>query len=650
MNRTTGLALALALLTGAAAAAAPPVALLKTITLDKYPDANAVTVFDSTLVTLRADGRNVTRRHKLVKILTEQGKQQYATTWDEYCLTYSKAEVRMARVISPDGRIANVGKKDIVDVPTPLWEGSKFVLPNVRVKSIQFPGLALGSSVEWVTEDIMYNPVMESQYDAEHYFGGGDPALCVAYAIDAPAAMEFRWLVKGGSVDTSFAVSGRRRRMTWSAHDLPKLVYEPMMPYRESLTRLLVCTQPNWQTWSRWYYDLCSTQYGIDSALVRAIDSLVAGAPTDDAKVRALYNFVNQRIRYVETSYSGRKAGYQPEKISLTFQKRYGVCRDKAALLVGMLRHVGIDAYITLTNPGSQTDAELPVDQFNHATVAVKRPDSSIYYLDPTVENSRQYLAASEMNRGVLIATRDGDDLRYTPLIPADSNRLEVRIDDTLRADGSLTGAVVLTPTGQQEFSLRSLAQYLPPFRQKQRFETYLRAFGPGARLDTVTMTDARDLDQPLVIKLRFSVPDFATVLKPKSPGASRQSTIRFSLPKAGNGMLTSSSISWASTMPVRRYDVDLRTTLAWHMVHRMALPRGFKTVLVPDSLAQVHDKFEATSATSVKDRLLTNEASFRLKAPLVPVTEYEDLRSLLAATEELERQHVMLKTGGEND
>jgi hypothetical protein len=650
MTQTIRFISVLALLASAATAAPPPAALLKAITLDRYPDANAVVVFDSTFVTLQADGRNVTRQHMLVKILTEQGKQQYATTWDEYCLTYSKTEVRLARVISPEGKVTNVAKKDIVDVPTPLWEGSKFVLPNVRVKSVQFPGLTLGSSVEWITEDAVHSPVMESQYDDEHYFNGGNPVLDMVYTIDAPAETKLRWLAKGGSLDTSFTAKGRRRRMAWSAHDVPRLVYEPMMPFRESMTRLLICTQPDWQTWSRWYYSLCSTQYEVDSALGRAVDSLVAGAVTKDAKVRALYDFVNQRIRYVETSYSGKKAGYQPEKISLTFQKRYGVCRDKAALLVGMLRRVGVDAYITLTNPGSQTDAELPVDQFNHATVAVKRSDGSIYYLDPTAENSRQYLAASEMNRGVLVATRDGDDLRYTPLIPADSNRLEVIIDDTLLADGSLSGAAVLTPVGQQEFGLRSMAQYLPPLKQKQRLETYLRVFGPGARLDTMTMTDPRDLGQPLVIKLHFAVPDFATVLKPSSALGDRKSVLRFTLPKAGNGMFTGSALSWAATMPERKYDVDVHSTLAWHLVHTMTLPRGFKTVLMPDSLVQTYDKFEVKSATRAKGRLLTNEAWFRLKAPLLPVAEYQDLRNLLAATEELERQHVMLKRGGEND
>ena len=646
MIRVTKLVSVLVLMVGITAAAAPPVALLKSITAEQYPDANAVIVFDSTVVTLQADGRCVAREHRLIKILTDEGKKERATSFDEYCLTWSKLEIRLARVITPQGNVVNVPKKDIVDVPMPLWEGSKFILPNVRLKSIQFPGLELGSSVEWISEDVTHNPVMEGQYDGEVLFESGDPMVLTAYTIDAPTAMKFRWLVKSGSVDTAFTTKGNRQRMTWSVHDVPKVVYEPMMPYVESMTRLFVCTQPDWQTWSKWYYNLCSTQYDVDSALGAEIDALTAGATTEDAKVRALYNFVDLKIRYVETSYSGKKAGYQPEKISLTYQKRYGVCRDKAALLAGMLRHIGVDAYITLTNGGTQTDKELPVDQFNHATVAVKRVDGSIYYLDPTAENSRQYYAAPEMNRGVLVATKEGDDLRYTPMIPADSNRLEIRIYDTLAAAGSLSGAAVLTPVGMQEFRLRSLAQYLPPEQQKQAFERYLRVFGPGARLDTITMTDPRDLDQPLVIQLHFTVRDFATVLESRI--SNRKSTIRFTLPKAGNGMFPSNSFSWASSMPVRKYDIDFHSTQAWHMVHEMTLPNGYKAVLVPDSLAESLGRVSATSETKVVGNRVVNEARFCLNDPLVPVAEYPALRGLLAATEEIERQHVMLKPSEE--
>ena len=36
--------------------------------------------------------------------------------------------------------------------------------------------------------------------------------------------------------------------------------------------------------------------------------------------------------------------GYEPHDVSITFSNRYGVCRDKGALLASMLRLVDVEA------------------------------------------------------------------------------------------------------------------------------------------------------------------------------------------------------------------------------------------------------------------------------------------------------------------
>ena len=45
---------------------------------------------------------------------------------------------------------------------------------------------------------------------------------------------------------------------------------------------------------------------------------------------------------------------------SMTFGKKYGVCRDKAALLVAMLREAGLQAYPVLISVGTKRDPEVP--------------------------------------------------------------------------------------------------------------------------------------------------------------------------------------------------------------------------------------------------------------------------------------------------
>lgn len=640
MNRIR-LCIAVCALTAAGfAASRPPLELLRQITSERYPDANAVTVFDSTAVTLEASGAYVSRTHHLAKILTEDGLNNNSRTWDEYCLTYSKATLKLARVITPSGKVIDVNPKDIVDIPVPVEEGSKFILPNVRVISAQFPGLEIGSAVEWITEDRMFNPVMEGYFDDMFTFQGQDPALSLCYTITAPAAMNLRWVVKDGAVQKN--VSGRAglRTYSWFSTDVHRIVYEPMMPYSpEGVPRLLVTNVPDWQTWSRWYYHLCAPRLEPDSTLAAAIAALVAGAPDPPARIRALYDFVDAGVRYVEVSYSGKKAVYQPEMIGTTYAKRYGVCRDKAALLAGMLRHVGVDADIVLTNPGAQTDSEVPVDNFDHAIVAVKQPGGGFFYLDPTAENSRQFLPGAEMNRGVLVCDSEGEGLRYTPLVPADSNLMRVMIVDTLSADGTLSGFITMQPTGTHEFRWRSQAKYQPPAQQKQNMERTLRLFGPATTLDTLITTDAGDMTVPYFMKLHFTARDFA-VLLPR--------TIRFTLPKSGSGTFASTSMGWAASMPVRKYPVDFHSTLEWHLSHQMTLPAGWRVRLLPDTLKRDLGRFAVDSRTGVAGRTLTNDVVFRLNDPYVPLADYPKLRDLIAAGEEIERQHVMLKKGEE--
>lgn len=618
-----------------AASAAPlPLAELAQVTPERYPDANAVIVFDSTFVTLAANGRSVEREHLLVKILTEQGKKQYARTWDSYCLTYSTARLKLARVITAAGKVIPVPRKDIIDIPAPVGEGEKFILPNVRVVSAQFPSLELGAAVEWVIEYASTNPVMENNYDEEVGFEQTEPIVYKQYTITTPAAMKLNWAVSNGAVDTSFTVAGRNRIWTWSRRDVGRVIYEPYMPWGDCTCRLLLTTVPDWQTWSKWYYHLCEPQYVLDSALTAQTDELLAGAATEEAKVRALYYFVGSHIRYVETSYSGRKAGYLPEPVSLTYAKRYGVCRDKAALLVAMLRHAGIDADIVLTSPGLRMEKFPPVDRFNHAIVAVPRP-GGYYYLDPTAENVRDLLAPYEMGRPVLVASDPGTDLDWTPFLPADSSVAMVRIDDTLAANGTLSGTVTVTPTGLEDVIMRSQRRYQPEPEWRANLERTVRVFGPNTSLDTVTITDYRDLDNPMRMSLHFTSRDFATVQK---------RTIRFTLPKSGTGTFAGSGLSWAASLPERRFPLDFNTARMWRLSHNMTLPKGYKVKLVPDSINLDFGRCALASATAATGNLLTNEVTLRLNDPRLPLSEYPNLRRLLAAGEDVERQHVMLK------
>ena len=52
-----------------------------------------------------------------------------------------------------------------------------------------------------------------------------------------------------------------------------------------------------------------------------------------EQKKLPLFQFVSQDIRYMGITTEEEAPGYEPHDVAITFENRYGVCRDKAALL-----------------------------------------------------------------------------------------------------------------------------------------------------------------------------------------------------------------------------------------------------------------------------------------------------------------------------
>lgn len=119
--------------------------------------------------------------------------------------------------------------------------------------------------------------------------------------------------------------------------------------------------------------------------------------------------------------------GYEPHDVSLTFNQRYGVCRDKAALLVSMLELAGLKAYPVLFMAGYPKDDEVPNNYFNHAIVAVEDTPGHYILMDPTYETTAELLPSTMANMSYLVARPQGDVLRRSPLVPTANNLLRIQ-------------------------------------------------------------------------------------------------------------------------------------------------------------------------------------------------------------------------------
>ena len=91
--------------------------------------------------------------------------------------------------------------------------------------------------------------------------------------------------------------------------------------------------------------------------------------------ISLLTHWAADEIRYSGIS-MGPGEGYTLHSGEMNFTDRCGVCKDKAGMLITMLRAAGFESYPAMTMAGSRIDY-IPADQFNHSVTVVKLKDGN---------------------------------------------------------------------------------------------------------------------------------------------------------------------------------------------------------------------------------------------------------------------------------
>jgi hypothetical protein len=136
-------------------------------------------------------------------------------------------------------------------------------------------------------------------------------------------------------------------------------------------------------SWGRRLFDVKPNPAGAVHAWAR--QTLAAAHSPDEFILRAI-RFVQDEIRYVGIEVG--MARRQPANPDLVFERRFGDCKDKATLLVTMLREGGIaaDPALVSTAFGPELDRWAPSpNAFNHVIVRLIGTGDQVYWADATV-------------------------------------------------------------------------------------------------------------------------------------------------------------------------------------------------------------------------------------------------------------------------
>lgn len=596
-------------------------------------DADAAIIFDSTFVVVEPDGRYLSRNHVLIEILTIRGKSKYGEAAFEYYQAYDTVVIHNARTISPEGKVYPIKQGDIKDVPLPAFD--RFYIPNVRVKMLTFPNLVEGSYIEYEHTFIMKDPPMENAFDDVVLFEGTDPIITAYYSVSLPKNMNLRYKFDRDFLSFAENESRDRRTFTWSARNVPKIVPEPQMPPVYDVARKVVMsTVSDWPTWSRWYYKMCRSKYAIDEEMSTRIKELCDTLKTLNERITCLDYFVAQKIRYLETTLSGRKGGYEPAAASETYQRRYGVCRDKAALLVAMLRHIGVDAYIVLTNPVTEVLKDIPADQFNHAIVAIKE-NENYRYLDPTAETSKDWLPGYEQLNGVLVCDSIGEDLAYIPKIDPQMSLAKIKNQVEVREDGSISGRLNISLTGIYDLLFRSWLKDLPPLNREMFIQRMVGGISANSRVTGIKFPDFSSLYTDMNLEIEYESSKYAVDALPFVIFKSPLATGAFDL---GDIML------YGGRLGRRQYAMRLRSTFSVINEEVISLPAGYLVESFPDPVSCKTPDYQYSGQFSAKKNKVYFKGSTIFNTVDIPVSKYQELRDLLQSAATFKKGEIIVR------
>lgn len=486
---------------------------------------DAIALLDSTFVKVNSTGSGTFAIRKVVKINTHQGALNYRVVKYDYDPLTAFAEFKDMKVYKADGSIKTIDVSTACDYAAParaIYWGARQIMIEPGLLE---PGDILdyeinksGFTYALLTDENedRFIPPMRGQFYDIVPFWVSEPTLKKIYQVSFPLAMPMQYEFYQGEAQSSVHFDGDRKIYSFTKLNVFPFEREPnMVDLFDAAPKLMMSSTPTWYEKSEWFYRV-NEDYGSFDAYEPAqkkVDELLKGTKTQMEKIAILTHWVADNMRYSGIS-MGEGEGFTLHNTKMNFDDRCGVCKDKAALLISMLRMAGMEAYPAMTMAGSRIEA-IPADHFNHSVAVVKLENGTYMPLDPTwVPFTRELWSSAEQQQHYLPGIPEKSDLLLTPLSPPEDHFFKLNVASSIDAQGTLKGTFTMEAEGQTDRSVRNPFTVGFAVDWHKVMEAELMNISPDARLTSVDWgkNPRNYVAAPLKITMKFEVPNYANV------------------------------------------------------------------------------------------------------------------------------------------
>jgi len=429
---------------------------------------NDVALADVRIQELYKNGLSRTHVQQIFYVGSEAAVSSHRLATIRYSPGSEAVRVLHARIWKANGSVIDAQE----DGEAPVGDAAIAMYYDMRSRRLRFSGLEKGdvTELEYSLSPTLAGSPYPGYYGELVTLAGNVPARLKRYALEYPATQQI--FVHAEKVpNPATTEQNGMRTLVWELHDIPALPREPHSPgITEVSPYVHLSTMADWQALGSWYSKLIRPQFDLDRSLSEELDRLLQGRHSEPEKITAIQEFVLRSTHYVALEFG--IYSYKPYPVTQTYARRFGDCKDKASLMIALLRAAGIDAEIALIRTRSLGDvAPTPASMalFDHAIVYV--PKYSLW-LDGTAEYAGSELPLEDQGALALTVSLNGQaELRQVPTSTAADNYTKRTIHAELTRQGVIhfNGSAVTrgedAPVLRRELAVRE--RQLDLFRQR---------------------------------------------------------------------------------------------------------------------------------------------------------------------------------------
>lgn len=606
-----------------------------------YPENSRVRLLNETLITITLEDDEIVilEKNKEEDLYLNESATYNSKNSVSSSFFFELKEINASSYVFENGKyveskVEKFTEKD--ELNTSFYDDSKTL-------SFIYPNLKKGSKSVLEYAQNIKNPRFLSPF----FFGDYFPIIKNKVTIIADKGIELSFKeFNTTGVDIKFSKEEKRKKTiyTWELENQDEFEYESGTP---SYTTILPHIVPIINSYKvkketkkvlgqvsdlyNWYYSLVENvnKEAPDPELVNIVNAITKDKKTDLEKVKAIYYWAQQNIKYIAFEYA--LGGFIPRESNEVFRKKYGDCKDNSSILFKMLEIAGVKGNLTWIGTRSipYTYQEVPTPVVDNHMILSYEENGKTYYLDATGRYIKFGLPTSFIQgKEALVSYGKEFKVKKVPVVAAKENAIIDSTTITLN-DDVLIGNSITHITGYPKINYFNSLENI---NSESKLKTFYNArFIKGNNkflIKKIEEINKYDYDKDFIINYDFEIKNYFKKL-------GDEIYINLNLNKDISDLKADKKREFAIEYDFKRYQ---------SYVTKFKIPEGYLVDYIPENVSFSNDLITCNISYELKENVVYYHQNIELNFLILTKEQQLELNKLIKKVEKQYKEIIVLK------